>query len=193
MREENAVILDYLARGYASSFKKEPIAQALGEQFLSLLELVPKEDTTLELKEKVYIGPDKRDKIQYIKGRIFYSNLTATARSELQSVVEDLVSKDEKRFVDFFNKTGPLSVRRHSLEMLPNIGKKHMWDILAEREKKPFESFDDISKRIKLMPDPKRVVVERILEELRGDSKYLMFVKAMPKPVSRGVSHRYRP
>jgi putative nucleotide binding protein len=32
----------------------------------------------------------------------------------------------------------------HSLEILPGHGKKHMWEILDEREIEPFNSFDDL-------------------------------------------------
>lgn len=182
MRENYAITLDFLPRGYANSFRKEPIAQALGEEYFSLLELVIRDDVKLNLREKIYIGPEKRDKVQYIKGRLTYDKLTATAKNELEAVLNEIVKRDETKYVEFFNKTGPLSVRRHSLELLPNIGKKHMLDILEEREKKPFESFKDISGRIKLMPDPQRVIVERIIEEMEGEAKYYLFVKAPPRP-----------
>jgi len=176
-REDYAIVLDYLQRGYADSFRKEPIAQALGETYFSLLELVPRPGSTLLLRERVYIGPDKREKVQFIRGRLDYNRLTVTGKNELQSVVEELVKRNEPKYIEFFNKAGPISVRQHSLELLPNIGKKHMWDIVNQREKKPFESFKDITTRINLMPDPVRVITERILEELKGTSKYHLFIR----------------
>ena len=175
-KEQYAIILDFLASGYAGSFRKEPIAQALGEEFFTLLELVPK-DVTLRLREKVYIGPDKRDKIQFVKGRLDFEKLTVTARNELTEIVEELVRKNEEKYVDFFNKTGPISVRQHSLELLPNIGKKHMLNIISEREKNPFKSYEDIKKRVNLMPDPARVLTERIIEEISGKTKYHLFAR----------------
>ena len=99
--------------------------------------------------------------------------------------MNELVKNNEATFVNFFNKTGAITIRQHSLELLPNIGKKHMISIIEEREKKPFESFEDITKRVKLMPDPHRVIVERILEELGGKTKYHLFVRA-PRSISRG-------
>jgi putative nucleotide binding protein len=51
-----------------------------------------------------------------------------------------------------------------------------MWEILAEREKKPFESFADISHRIKSIPHPEKMVANRILEELEDPNvKYHVF------------------
>lgn len=183
MREDYAVVLDYLPSGYADAYKKEPVAQVLGVTEFSLLEIVPREECKLELREKIYIGPDKRDKVRYIKGRIEYPRLTATARSELVEVINELVGQDESRFVNFFNKTGAITIKQHSLELLPNIGKKHMMNILDERQKKLFESFKDIAVRVHLMPDPKRTIVERIMEEFEGKSKYHLFTRPAFKKV----------
>ena len=63
----------------------------------------------------------------------------------------------------------------HQFQLLPGVGKKHMADILAERSKKPFASFTDISERVKLFPDPQKTIVRRILQELEGDEKYYLF------------------
>lgn len=178
MKEDYAIVLDYLPRGYATSFKREPVAQAIGENFFTLLELMPKPNIALALRERVYIGEAERDKVQYIKGRLTYDRLTTTGRNELESVVPDMVKRNEARFIEFFNKAGPITVRQHSLELLPNIGKKHMWALLEEREKKPFEGFKDLCERVKLMPDPVRVLANRILQELEGSSKYMLFVRA---------------
>ncbi len=177
MKEEYAIVLDFLPYGYAASFKKEPVVQAIGENTFALLELIAKPSVSISLREKVYIGPEFREKIKYVKRRLNYNGLTATAKNELPEVVKELVQQNEEKFVEFFNKAGPVTVRLHSLELLPNIGKKHMWAIIEEREKKPFESFKDIVERIPLMPDPVKIITQRILEELQGNTKYRLFVR----------------
>lgn len=186
MREDYAIVLDYLPQGYAGSFKKEPTVQAIGEQYFALLELVPRPEAKISLNDRLYIGPDKRDAVQYIKGRLEFARLTATARNELKAFIDRIVTEREPDFINFFNKAGAITLRQHSLELLPNIGKKHMTAILDEREKKPFESYADLTGRIKLMPDPKRVIAERIMEELQATSKYFLFVKSTP----RGAGNR---
>ncbi|MFH1276252.1 MAG: DUF655 domain-containing protein [Candidatus Woesearchaeota archaeon] len=178
IREEHAVILDYLEHGYAfeSGSMKSPIAQALGTDHLSLLELVPKKGTQLQPYQDVYIGEGKRDDIHHIKGRIPMEKLTTTASSELPHVIEKFVGDNEKRFIEFFNKAQPLTMRMHQLELLPGLGKKHMWMILEARKEKPFEGFDDLKNRVKLLPDPKQVVVKRIILELDGKDKHKIFI-----------------
>ncbi len=177
MKEEYAIVLDYLPAGYPGSFKKEPIAQAIGTDHFTLLELIIKKEAKVSPGEKVYIGPEKRDKVLFIKGRIKYDKLTNLAQKELKDTLEKLVQEKEDYFVNFFNKAGSITVRQHSLELLPGIGKKHMWDILAQREKKPFESFKDLAERVPLLPDPKKMIVERIIEELKGNEKYYLFTR----------------
>lgn len=177
-KEEKAVVLDYLEHGYPfdASPIKSPIAQALGLEHLTILELIPKKGIFLQPHEEVYIGEGKREKIHHIKGRISAQKLTATARSELKHIIEEIVSKKEERFIRFFNEAQPLSTRMHQLELLPGLGKKHMWEILEARKEKPFENFEDLKKRVKLLPAPKMIVVKRIISELEGNEKYKIFV-----------------
>jgi len=180
-KEEYAIVLDFLPNGYPfdkrPSHMKTPIAQAIGKEHLIILEIVPKKGSFLQPNEEVYMGEGKRDKVHHIIGRIPSSKLTETAKSSLSFVIEDLVKKNEKKFVDFFNNAQPINARRHQIELIPGIGKKHMWEIIKEREEKPFESFEDIKNRIKLMPDPEKAIVKRLLLELEGTEKYNLFIK----------------
>src|SRR3990167_4629735 len=179
-REEHAIVLDFLPNGYHHDerpmYMKTPIAQAVGKDHFVLLELVPKKGIHLQLFEEVYIGDGKRDKIHHIVGKIMLGKLTATAKSELEFVIKDIITKNGGRFVDFFNKAQPLSTRMHQLELLPGLGKKHMWQIIEARQERPFENFAEIRSRVKLMPDPKVSVVKRILAELEGTEKHRVFV-----------------
>ncbi len=182
LRDENVIVLDFLPRGHAIG-KGEPIAQVLGEKYFSLLEVVIRRESTLKSGDKLYIGEGKRDHVDYIKRRISVKDLTSFAKSELQFVVEKMVKENEQKFVDFFNKAQPISTRLHQLELLPGVGKKHMWDIIEDREKNgPFKSFEDIKHRIKLMPDPATAIIKRIMEELENDDvRYRLFVAGPTK------------
>ena len=179
-KEETAIVLDFLPNGYPYDerpmYMKTPIAQAVGKEHFVLLEIVPKKGIHLQPFEEVYIGDGKRDKIHHIVGKIPISKLTATAKSELEFVIKDIIKKNEKRFIEFFNKAQPLSTRMHQLELLPGLGKKHMWQIIETRQEKLFDSFSDLKNRVKLMPDPEKTIVKRILQELEGAEKHKIFV-----------------
>lgn len=176
-KEENAIILDFLPYGYPMGKRMSPIAQAVGENTLILLELIPRRGVTLAPKEKVYIGTGKRDKIYFIAGRLQKDKLTETAKIQLQEFVEKLVAEQEKKFVDFFNNAQAINTRLHQIELLPGFGKKHTKELLEEREKKPFESFVDMKARAPSLPDPKKAVEKRILEELLERQRFNLFVK----------------
>jgi len=179
-KEDKAIVLDFLPNGYpfdnTPSYKKNAIVQGLGKEHLILLELVPKKEVKLQPNDEVYIGEGKRDQIHHIIGKLDMEKLTATADSVLHDVIENMVEKQPARFIEFFNKAQPLTTRMHQLELLPGVGKKHMWEIIEARQDKPFESFDDIKKRVKLMPDPEKAIVKRILLELEGQEKHRLFV-----------------
>lgn len=179
-KEEQAVVLDFLPHGYPFDTRpmhmKSAIAQALGKDHFILLELVPKKGVFLQPRKEVYMGEGKREEIHHIVGKIPLSKLTQTAKIELESVLQELVKKYEARFIEFFNKAGPINTRRHQVELLPGIGKRHMWEILKERDAEPFKSFEDIKARVKLMPDPEKAIIKRIIIELEGEDKHRVFV-----------------
>ncbi len=175
-KEDYVIVLDFLPYGYPMGGKMQPIAQAVGERTYILLELVPRRGITLAPKEKVYIGSEKREKIYYISGRLPKDKLTETAKVQLNEFIENVVAVQEKKFVDFFNTAQALNTRLHQLELLPGFGRKHTQEILLAREEKPFESFEDMRHRIKNLPDPKKAVERRILDELSERQRFNLFV-----------------
>ena len=175
-KEEEAMILDFLPNGYPLEKRMIPIAQAIGVKHFTLLELVPRRGVSLQVKEKVYIGESKRDKIYYISGRLSREKLTEQAKMQLEDFVKNVVNEREREFVDFFNKADAINTRVHQLELLPGFGKKHTQEILKAREKS-FESFEDIKKRIPSLPDPRKAIEKRILEELTTMQRHNLFVK----------------
>jgi putative nucleotide binding protein len=178
-KEETAIVIDFLPNGYPSDTRpahlKTAIAQAIGIEHFTLLELVPKKGVFLQPNHEVYMGEGKREEIHHINGRINFLKLTQTARMNLEDILKKLVRAKEDRVMEFFNKAGPINARRHQLELIPGIGKKHMWEILEKREEREFDSFEDIKKRVKLMPDPENAIIKRIISELNEEDKYKLF------------------
>jgi len=175
-KEENAMILEYLPNGYPLEKKMMPVAQAIGETNLTLLELVPRRGVSLEIGEKVYIGEGKRDKIYYILGKLPREKLTEAGKHQLQEFINRIVKEREEKFVDFFNKAEAINKRIHQIEYLPGFGKKHMQEILKQRKEKPFESFEEMKSRIANLPDPEKAIEKRIFQELTTQERYRLFV-----------------
>ncbi len=181
-REQYVRVLDYLPHGHPEDphpvYKKKPIVDSVGEENFTLLELVPRPNFIPQTYERLYIGEGERDDIDHVKRRVSYKELTHGAKAELPYALEMIIKEQEPRFVQFFNDAQPITTRLHTLALLPGVGKKLMWEILAERKKRPFASFEEIAQRVKGLYHPEKVVAKRIEEELSDEHvKYKLFAK----------------
>lgn len=176
--EEFAYVLDHMPRGKSIVIKgrEGPMVQAIGEERLTLLELLAMENQDFAMGEKAKIGKEGREKIVSVLGKLTYEELSAEAKGALPAVVETIVRENEAKYVAYFNELQPLTPRLHGLELIPGIGKTFMKEIVDMREKQPFMSFDDIQKRVGLR-EPAKMISKRIVEELSGDSRVSIFVK----------------
>lgn len=176
-KEEHAIVLDYLPYGYPLEKFRMPVLQAVGKKTLSILHLVPRKGINFEQKEEVYIGDGKREKIQFIKGRLHREKLTESAKENLKEVIEAYVSEHEQEYIEFFNTAEAINTRLHKFELLPGCGNKHSQAIIQERENKKFESFEDIKARVHNLPDPKKVIEKRLFEEITEMQRHNLFLK----------------
>ena len=176
--EEYAHVLDFKPREKSTTVKGREgiIITAIGEDRLTLLEVLGVTNSTFEIGEKIYIGKEGRTKISSVLGKMEHDNISSSAQSELSSVVENIVTTNEAKFVEYLNNARPLTPRIHALELIPGIGKTYMKTMLEEREKKKFESYVDLQNRVGFK-DPVKHISERILHEISGESRMNLFVK----------------
>ncbi|HEX2067292.1 MAG TPA: DUF655 domain-containing protein [Nitrososphaeraceae archaeon] len=176
--EEYAYILDFMLRGKSNTVRGREgiIIQAIGEERLTLLELLGVQNMSFEVGERVYIGREGRDKVISVLGRLDYDNISQSAKNELPNIVETIVIANEKRFIDYMNMSQPITPRIHALELIPGIGKTYMMTIIKERDKKRFESFEDIQNRVGLR-DPAKLIAKRIIDEIAGEARMNLFVR----------------
>jgi len=177
--EDFVYILDYLPYGHGGGYPRRrisgPIAQAVGEKYFMLLELRVIEGLDLKVGERISVRGGLESELVRVLGRIPYDDLTTSAKAELPNVIKIIIERRESEFVNFFNTAQPLTKKMHSLELLHGIGKKTLWKILEERKRKPFTSFKDIYERVKI--DPTKLLIDRIIEELKGEERHYLFVR----------------
>ena len=176
--EEYAYILDFTLRGKSNTVRGREgiIIQAIGEERLTLLELLGVQNMSFEVGERVYIGREGRDKVMSVLGRLDYADISQSAKNELPNIIEIIVVANEKRFIDYMNISQPITPRIHALELIPGIGKTYMMTIIKERDKKRFESFEDIQNRVGLR-DPAKLISKRIIDEIAGEARMNLFVR----------------
>jgi len=176
--EEYAYVLDSKSHTKSTTVHGRTgiIVVAIGEERLTLLEILGIENSTFNVGEKIYIGKEGRTKVQSVLGKMDYTKISDSAKNEIPGVVESIVTENEKKFVDYINNAQPLTPRIHALELIPGIGKTYLNVIIKEREKGQFESFDDIEKRAGLK-EPRKHLSQRIIEEISGETRMNLFVK----------------
>ena len=176
--EEYAYVLDFTQRGKSITVRGREgiIIQAIGEERLTLLELLGVQNMNFETGERVYIGREGRDKVMSVLGRLEYNHISQSAKNELTNTVEKIVIANEKRFIDYINVAQPITPGIHALELIPGIGKTYMMSIIKARDKKRFESFADIQNRVGLR-DPSKLIAKRIIDEIAGEARMNLFVR----------------
>ncbi len=176
--EEYAYVLDFNSRGKSSTVRGREgiIITAIGEDRLTILEILGVPNSTFEIGEKIYIGKEGRTKVLSVLGKMEYDKISSSAQSELESVVQKIVTTNESKFVEYLNNARPLTPRIHALELIPGIGKTYMKNMLEERDKKKFESYHDLQERVGFK-EPIKHISERIIHEITGESRMNLFVK----------------
>ena len=171
-------MLDFNTRGRSTTVRGREgiIITAIGEDRLTLLEVLGAPNSSFDVAERIYIGKEGRTKVLSVLGKMDYDNLSNPAQNELPAVVEYIVTNNEQRFVDYLNNAGPLTPRIHALELIPGIGKTYMKAMLDERDRKKFESYADLQDRVGFK-EPVKQISKRIMDEITGEIRMNLFVK----------------
>ena len=175
--EARIIVLDYLpeGKGFGQTRQREPLVQGIGIKWFSLLEVaVERKGNYTRFNELALPNESEPTPVKQVKRKVTTHDLTNTGYESLEEAVLQIISKNEKRFVSFFNKAQPITNRIHSLQLIPGIGKKLMWEILDSRKTMPFVSFSDIEERVKIS-DIRKMILNRVLQELEEDEKHRLF------------------
>ncbi|MFX1495699.1 MAG: DUF655 domain-containing protein [Promethearchaeota archaeon] len=176
------VILDILLHGHPDedkpSWSKTPIAQVLTFPDFVLYEVKINKDADIKVQEKnIYEEFLRQNKLREVIKKIDYNELTNTSKALIQPILEKEVLNYEKDFINFFNNSTSITPRMHALKLLPGVGQKHMWEILEERERQNFATFQDIADRTSIS-NPAKLIAQRIIKELQREGvKYYLFSK----------------
>lgn len=141
----------------------------------TLLECARSADTTVALGERVPINIDAQDATPR---QLTYETLSHDAQERLESTIEAIITRNEQRFINYYNDAQPISLRRHQLDLLPGIGQHRREAILRQRDRQPFEDFDDLDTRVDGLSTPHTPLAKRVLTELQDDDvTYTFFVE----------------
>jgi putative nucleotide binding protein len=138
--------------------------QAVGESGFMLLELVASEDADLTPGDRFAV---EGEAFTDVTRRLTYHTLTQDAQDRLKETLAAIIEDNEQQFINWYNNAQPIGLRKHQLDVLPDIGDIRREEIIDERRREPFADFADLETRIDSLRNPQALLVERALTELK--------------------------
>jgi putative nucleotide binding protein len=151
--------------------------QGVGTDHFTLLEAALHDNTTVVPGDRVALTDNEQGPHASVTQRLTYETLSQDAQNRLEATVESIIIANEQRFIDCYNDAQPISLRRHQLDLLPDIGQSRRETITRQRERRPFDDFADLEARIEHLREPHAILAERVCTELQDDVKYTLFVE----------------
>ena len=166
-----------LVLGQIKTKDNKNTANVVGTERFTLLHIELKEGVDVNPQDKILLTKHS-DEVEKINYRISYDNLSNSEKEELNRAIHRIILTDEKKYVHFFNRQ---SRDRMQLHFLDGISRKAGTKIVSEREKKDFESFEDIDKRVSFIDDSEELIFKRVFYELteprnKNENQIYLFV-----------------
>ena len=167
---------DFLPIGVKSeSFRKRyQVITVVGTDKFSILRCYLKNQLNTVAMGEIINLEDQKNNFQLVK-KLKPSEWSSTLKTEIEDAINNIVTENEVKYVDFFNNAHLITNKLHQLKLLPGVGEKRLVQILKIRDQQPFLSYEDIEQRLSL--NAVELITKRILEELETDQKYILFTK----------------
>jgi len=148
------------------------VVTALTEKGMKCCRLKVKGSDVLPLNHRLYIGTDakRREEVTAILGMAHFDKMSNMAQKDLPVAVELFVTEHAQYFVDeFYNKAGPISLKQHSYELLPDVGPVKARNMVKAREGVGvFASMDELNSLAKIKGA--ELLAQRFVEEMNDPS-----------------------
>ena len=147
---------------------KGGIATVMAEKTLVFCRVKVKGSDVMPVNQRIYIGKDrsKREVISAIIGMAHLDKMSNMAKADLPALVQMFVEEHGQYFVDeFYNKAGPMSLKQHSYELLPDVGPVKARNMVKARDQVGvFASMDELNALAKIKGA--ELLAQRFIEEM---------------------------
>jgi putative nucleotide binding protein len=79
------------------------IITVIGEDHLTLLEVLGVPNSTFEVGERIFIGKEDRTKILRVLGVVDYDKISSSGQRKLREIFKKIILKKQPKIVEFFN------------------------------------------------------------------------------------------
>ena len=167
-RPEPEALKDELWARVLEHDTKSGVATVMAEKTLAFCRLKIKGSDVLNLNQRIYIGKDrtKRTEVQGILGMAHMDKMSNMAKQDLPTLVQTFIEEHGQYFVDeFYNKAGPMSLKQHSYELLPDVGPVKARNMVKARDQVGrFASMDELNALAKVKGA--ELLAQRFIEEM---------------------------
>ena len=147
---------------------KGGVATVMAEKTLVFCRVKVKGSDVMTVNQRIYIGKDrsKREAISAIIGMAHLDKMSNMAKADLPALVQMFVEEHGQYFVDeFYNKAGPMSLKQHSYELLPDVGPVKARNMVKARDQVGvFASMDELNSLAKIKGA--ELLAQRFVEEM---------------------------
>lgn len=147
---------------------KGGVATVMAEKTLLFCRVKVKRSDVMPMNQRIYIGKDrsKREAISAIIGMAHLDKMSNMAKADLPALVQMFVEEHGQYFVDeFYNKAGPMSLKQHSYELLPDVGPVKARNMVKARDQVGvFASMDELNALAKIKGA--ELLAQRFIEEM---------------------------
>ncbi|MBL6748433.1 MAG: DUF655 domain-containing protein [Candidatus Poseidonia sp.] len=129
---------------------KENVVTAMAENGMLFCRLkVKASDEMFIPNQRIYIGTDtsQRKEVVAILGMAHLDKMSNMARQDMPLVVQLFVEEHAQYFVEeFYNRAGPMNLKQHSFQLLPDIGNRKAKNMVEARNQLGvFASMDELN------------------------------------------------
>ena len=172
------LVLDYYPQGKSLSRRSaeayNPLAVVISINRLQFFDIILSRERNVQVDQMLDVSALRSDILKI--NEIGFNELSDSAVELLPEMIKKIILLSESRFINFLNNARPLTTQMHQLQLLPGIGNKRLWQILEARRKMVFKDLTDFTERTGIS-DPVALFSNRILQEIRGEEKYQLFIQ----------------
>ncbi|MFQ3344148.1 MAG: DUF655 domain-containing protein [Candidatus Poseidoniales archaeon] len=117
-------------------------------------------DETISNGDKIELPSEKIGQLSEIR----YKDITTTTQSELVEAIMEEITSDPDSHLSFFNRANNISLKVHSFQLLPTIGKSKAQQMVRARGMIGWENFTDIDDKCSI--ESVRLLAERYVIEM---------------------------
>ena len=110
------------------------------------------------------LNSNNRNQVDHIIEYVENSSEFEIYFSEIVSCISELIKINPEKHLEFYQRAGPLNLKRHAFQMLPSVGRSRALEMQESRLSGDWSNFSEIAKDVRF--NPEEALAHRYAEEI---------------------------